>query len=127
MMKAVGLSAFGDVTVLTEVSVPRPTVFPTGVVVQVKATSVNPVDFKIRKGNLGPRAFPAILGFDVSGIITEVGSEVKGFAVGDEVLAGPSVFGQGADAEFIATDYRRMVCLVISRYRTRTHSDFATC
>ena len=49
--------------------------------IRVKAVGVNPVDTFIRSGSFGPLDFPAILGFDVAGIVHEVGSAVKGFKV----------------------------------------------
>jgi len=108
-MKAVVLNSFGGVEVLTDAEIPQPTPGEHDLLVQVKASSVNPVDFKIRRGSFGPRPFPAVLGFDVSGVVVAVGSEVKGFAVGDEILGGPSVFGAGSHAEFALCDSRRSV------------------
>jgi NADPH:quinone reductase-like Zn-dependent oxidoreductase len=54
------------------------------------ATSVNPFDVKQRSGQykgFAPLVFPAILGADVAGIVTQVGPEVSGFSVGDRVFA----------------------------------------
>lgn len=56
--------------------------------VQVRAAGVNPVDWKIRTGQYGsipPEDLPAVLGSEVAGVVREVGQDVDGFAVGDEV------------------------------------------
>jgi NADPH:quinone reductase-like Zn-dependent oxidoreductase len=60
------------------------------VLVRVAATSVNPIDYKMRSGEAKehfPLEFPAILGRDLSGIVREVGERVRGFAPGDKVMA----------------------------------------
>ena len=87
-MKAVIAEEYGppEVLQLADVEVPRPG--PNGVLVQVHATSVNPVDWKLRKGLL--RAvwdflFPVIWGTDCSGVVVEVGTAVTRFKLGDQV------------------------------------------
>ncbi len=87
-MRAVVLDGYGGSERLSirEVEAPRPG--PGEVLVKVAATSVNPVDWKIRAGHLRfvRRArFPAILGFDVAGEVAEIGPEVSRFAPGDAV------------------------------------------
>ena len=66
---------------------------------------VNPVDWKIRKGMLkiisGGNKFPIILGFDLAGVVLEIGSQVTNFKVGDEIYASLGVPG-GAYAELAA-------------------------
>jgi hypothetical protein len=67
------------------------------------ATSVNPIDWKVRKGEHGEnRKFPLILGWDVSGTIEKVGSDVHDYKVGDEVYARPDVSRPGTYAEYVA-------------------------
>ena len=87
--------------------IPKPTVQPGHLLIQVKATSLNPVDWKIRTHDL-PIApdLPAILHGDVAGIVTEVGEGVTTFQVGDEVYGcAGGVKGQGgALAEFMMAD-----------------------
>ena len=89
VMKAVLCERYGGPEVLEiadDLGVPH--VGPNGVLVQVHATSVNPVDWKFRKGLLQavrPVRFPAIWGCDVSGVVAEVGSAVTLFKPGDEV------------------------------------------
>jgi NADPH2:quinone reductase len=75
-------------------------------VVKVHATSINPVDCKVRQGSKVPRQFPLILGYDVSGVVASVGDRVSGFSIGDEIYASPNVFRPGANAEYVAVDSR---------------------
>ena len=65
-----------------------PPVAPDGVLVRVKAAGVNPVDTKIRGGYMAqalPFHFPVILGWDVAGVVEEVGPAVTWFKPGDQV------------------------------------------
>lgn len=88
-MKAVLCEQYGGPEVLEIVDdLPVPQVGPNGVLVQVYATSVNPVDWKFRKGlmeAIRPVRFPAIWGCDLSGVVAEVGPAVTLFKPGDEV------------------------------------------
>lgn len=106
-MKAQVLHRFGDVWNFKLEDVPLPEPQPGYVRVKVMATSVNPVDYKIRKA--GPPfapELPASLGFDVAGVIDALGEGVTGFAVGDAVFGcAGSVRGEtGADAEYMLAD-----------------------
>src|SRR5215510_3105054 len=88
-MRAILCQQYGGPEVLELVDdLPTPRVGPNGVLVQVHAASVNPVDWKLRLGLLDairPVVFPAIWGCDLSGIVTEVGPAVTLFQPGDEV------------------------------------------
>jgi NADPH:quinone reductase-like Zn-dependent oxidoreductase len=88
-MKAVLCEQYGGPEVLViENDLPVPRVGPNGVLVQVYATSVNPVDWKFRLGLLAavrPVVFPVIWGCDLSGVVTEVGPSVTLFKPGDQV------------------------------------------
>jgi len=89
-MKAILLTEYGDVDKLKLSDVPSPKLNAGEVRIKVAATSVNPVDFKIRSGvakAMFPQKFPAILGRDVSGEIVELGEGVTDFKKGDKVLA----------------------------------------
>ncbi|MGZ4865927.1 MAG: NADP-dependent oxidoreductase [Candidatus Angelobacter sp.] len=88
-MRAVIAEQYGGAEVL-EISedLPVPRVGPNGVLVQVHAASVNPVDWKLRQGLLHavmPVVFPVIWGCDLAGVVTEVGPSVTLFKPGDEV------------------------------------------
>ncbi len=70
--------------------------------VEVRAAGVNPVDWKIRSGMYGsprPNELPAVLGSEVSGVVRQVGQDVDGFAVGDEMF-GSVAPGSGGYAEY---------------------------
>jgi NADPH2:quinone reductase len=70
--------------------------------VEVRAAGVNPVDWKIRSGMLGAAKaadLPAVMGSEVSGVVREVGQDVDGFAVNDEVF-GSVAPGSGGYAEY---------------------------
>ena len=86
-MKAVRIHENGDVNVLKleEIAVPTPN--EGEVQIRVKGASINPADVWMRKGGpmMPPINFPVIPGWDVSGVVTEVGENVTEFAVGDEV------------------------------------------
>ena len=89
-MKAIRIHEYGGPDVMTLDDVTDPAPGPGEVLVETIATSVNPIDWKIRSGarrNDFPLELPAILGKDVSGIVREVGVGVEGFRPGDAVLA----------------------------------------
>jgi NADPH:quinone reductase-like Zn-dependent oxidoreductase len=92
---------------LREADVPLPAVGPRDVLVDVRAASVNPLDVMVRNGEfkrLLSHERPFTLGHDVAGTVTEVGAEVRTFAVGDEIWARPRDLRIGTFAEFIAID-----------------------
>ena len=89
-MKAISYSAYGEPDVLTHAEVADPKVGPGEVRIAVRAAGVNPVDWKIMQGHLDPMMnvmFPAVPGWDVAGVVEEVGLDVPGVVVGDEVMA----------------------------------------
>ncbi|MFW6059035.1 MAG: quinone oxidoreductase family protein [Phycisphaeraceae bacterium] len=105
-MRAMVMTDFGGPDVLKMQDMPEPTLGEQDVLVEVHATAVNPVDTKIREGGMGQNQPPMILGYDVSGIVREVGSMVSAFRVGEEVYASPDLTRPGADAELVAVDAR---------------------
>jgi NADPH:quinone reductase-like Zn-dependent oxidoreductase len=85
-MKAVLINRYGSAEVLQYADVEKPQIKSDQLLVKVHATSVNPIDWKIRKGMLKiltGMKFPMILGFDVSGEVVEVGEKVTLFKPGD--------------------------------------------
>src|SRR5262249_16117328 len=87
-MKAVICERYGGPEVLELTDVDPPQLGPNGVLVRVHASSVNPVDWKLRKGMLSAMwklRFPVIWGCDHSGVVEQVGSAVTFFKPGDEV------------------------------------------
>jgi NADPH:quinone reductase-like Zn-dependent oxidoreductase len=88
-MKAVLLKAYGGVEQLGYGDVPDPKPGAGEVLVKVTATSLNPVDWKVRAGymkDIMPLELPAILGRDVAGVVAALGAGVTRFKVGDKVM-----------------------------------------
>ena len=102
-MKAIRFHQYGDATVLSTDEVARPIPGPGQVLIQVSATSFNPVDAAIRAGYL-QQAFPVTLpqtpGSDVAGTVAQVGDGVTGFKAGDQVVGFLPMTSDGAAAEF---------------------------
>ncbi len=89
MPKAVRFDEYGGIDVLHVVEVDRPVPGAGQVLVRVKAASINPGEGKIRQGLLAqrwPATFPSGEGSDLAGVVAELGADVTGFAVGDEVF-----------------------------------------
>jgi NADPH:quinone reductase-like Zn-dependent oxidoreductase len=103
-MKAAAFSAYGGPEVLKIMDIETPKPGPGEVLVEVRAASVNPVDWKIRQGMLKdffPVTFPRILGRDMAGIVAGVGADVAGFKIGDRVYAMNDAKKQGTLSEFM--------------------------
>jgi NADPH2:quinone reductase len=101
-MKAMIITDFGSPEVFREQEVPVPQPEANEVLVRVHATSVNPADYKIRRAGqwAGVRP-PAIIGYDVSGVVEATGPGVRDFKVGDEVFYTPEMPGRfGSYAEY---------------------------
>ncbi len=104
-MKAYTITRYSKTDRFQPVEVAEPVVNENDVLVQIYATSLNQLDAKLKSGEfklLMPYKFPLILGHDVAGVITKVGSKVSRFKVGDEVFARPADFRIGTFAEYIA-------------------------
>ncbi|TBW54418.1 quinone oxidoreductase [Marinobacter halodurans] len=108
-MKAMVIEEFGGPDVFVERDVETPEPGPNQVRIRVVASSLNPIETKIRSGFVksGP-AMPAILNGDVAGVVDKVGSGVSRFAPGDEVFgcAGGVRGWQGALADYMIADER---------------------
>ncbi|HEY4017340.1 MAG TPA: NADP-dependent oxidoreductase [Pseudonocardiaceae bacterium] len=88
-MKAIQFEAFGGPEVLHEVEIDKPKPGPGEVLVAVRRAGVNPFDGKVRSGatqSFAPVTLPHVPGFEVAGVVSEVGSGENEFAVGDEVF-----------------------------------------
>ncbi|QIA28225.1 zinc-dependent alcohol dehydrogenase family protein [Thermaerobacter sp. PB12/4term] len=93
-MMAMVIRSFGGPEVFEAREVPVPEPGPGEVLVEVHASSVNPVDYKIRRnGTWAGVEPPAIIGYDVSGVVVAVGPGVTDFQPGDEVYYTPEIFG----------------------------------
>jgi NADPH:quinone reductase-like Zn-dependent oxidoreductase len=104
-MKAMRYHSYGDSDVLVYEDADRPVAGPGQVVVKVAGAAFNPADAGIRGGYLQqafPVAFPHIPGYDLSGIITDIGEGVSGWSAGDAVVAFLPIGVDGAAAEYAA-------------------------
>ena len=107
-MKAIVLKEAGGVENLELAELPKPVIKDQEVLIKTKAISINPVDIKTRIGKslyseLKSQNSFIILGWDVSGIVTETGSAVTKFKPGDEVFGMVNFPGNGkAYAEYVA-------------------------
>jgi NADPH:quinone reductase-like Zn-dependent oxidoreductase len=109
-MRAAVLTSFGGPEALVVREVPPPAALATEVVVRTAAAALNPVEAMIRSGAYKLAEPPAILGWDVAGVVDRVVPGVNRFVAGDEVLGMP-LFPRpaGAYAEFVAGPSRQFV------------------
>jgi NADPH:quinone reductase-like Zn-dependent oxidoreductase len=112
-MRAISQRSFGGPEVLRLVDVDRPVPLPTEVLVRVQAAGVNPVDGMIRSGALPLLGEPPFtLGWDIAGVVEEVGPGVTRFAPGDPVFGMPLFPRQaGGYAEFVAAPSRQLAAI----------------
>ena len=101
-MKALVLRSFGGAESFELCDVPKPVARTGQVLVRVHATSINPLDYQVRRGDYPDFvSLPSITGHDVSGVVEEVGAGVSAFSPGDEVWYTPQIFaGPGSYAEY---------------------------
>lgn len=107
-MKAYVINRFGTAEVFEPVELPVPQAGAGQLLVRVAASSVNPLDFKLRRGDLPAftHEFPAILHGDVAGTVCAIGPDVTEFAIGDQIYAcAGGVRGrQGALADYMLVE-----------------------
>lgn len=104
-MKAAVIDRYGAPEVLHLAEVDRPMIQPDQLLIKVHASSVNPIDWKIRQGMLQlltGYTFPMILGFDVAGEVVAVGEQVTQFQIGDAIYVRLDRLSGGAYAEYVA-------------------------
>ena len=100
-MKAAVIRDYEAAIEIAEVD--KPTLEDDSVIIEVHSASLNPIDNILRAGYLRQMmelSFPHVMGYDVSGVVVEVGSHVQSLKVGDAVLARPNQQDAGAMAEF---------------------------
>jgi NADPH:quinone reductase-like Zn-dependent oxidoreductase len=90
-MKALQIVKYGDLKDSLAIGeIEKPSVKPNDILIAVKAASLNPIDFKLAEGKLKEMVhlnLPSTIGFDLSGVVTEIGADVTDFKIGDEVFS----------------------------------------
>lgn len=111
-MKAAIIKRYGTADALRIQDMPRPTPAADELLVRIRASSVNPVDWKIRQGVLKlitGRKFPMILGADFSGEVAAVGANITAYKVGQQVYGMINATKGGAYAEYLAVKTSKLV------------------
>lgn len=106
-MKAIVINQYGGKEQLKEREIEKQAPGDNQVVVKLHATSINPIDWKLREGYLKsslPFDFPIVLGWDAAGVVDEVGKNVTEFKIGDRVFARPETTNRGTYAEYTVVD-----------------------
>jgi len=113
-MKALQIVKYGELKDgLSFTETERPTINATDILIETKAASLNPIDYKLVSGGLKemvPLELPSTIGFDLSGIIIEKGEEVSNFEIGDAVYSRVPQNQMGTVAEYVAVD-----CNIVSK------------
>jgi zinc-binding alcohol dehydrogenase family protein len=107
-MKAIAIDQFKPATesdCFTEVTLDLPLMNSKDLLVKVKAVSMNPVDYKVRR-SVKPESVAKVLGWDAAGIVEQVGTEVTLFKPGDEVYYAGSITRAGSNSEYQVVDER---------------------
>ncbi|WP_244297194.1 alcohol dehydrogenase catalytic domain-containing protein [Brevibacillus antibioticus] len=103
-MRGIGMKQYGGIEQLTEIELPTKSIGPDDLLISIKASGVNPVDWKVREGLLQadfPFELPLILGWDAAGTVTAVGTNVQDFQIGDDVFFRPELDREGTYADEI--------------------------
>ena len=106
-MKAIGYKKnlpATDINSLQDIEIDMPKATGKDILVEVKAISVNPVDYKIRANRPAPDGKWSVIGWDATGVVKEVGEDVSLFKVGDEVWYAGDLNRQGSNAQYQLVD-----------------------
>lgn len=104
-MKAVIIEQYGGNEQLKMREVSNPVIKENEVLIEMHATSINPIDWKVREGYLKEMMnwpFPIVLGWDAAGIVESVGEKVTAFSIGDRVFTRPHTTPNGTYSEYIS-------------------------
>src|SRR5260370_27101521 len=116
-MKAIGLYRYlpiEDPESLLDIEIENPVPGGRDLLVNVKAISVNPVDTKVRAPKNQVETSPRILGWDVAGVVEQVGPDCTLFHPGDEVYYSGSINRPGGNSEF------HLVCQRLVGHKSRS-------
>ncbi|MBZ9629427.1 NADP-dependent oxidoreductase [Salegentibacter sp. LM13S] len=104
-MKALQIVKYGEIKDSLSINeIDKPSVKPNEILVEVKAASLNPIDYKMAEGHLKELVslkLSATIGFDVSGVVVEKGADVSDFEIGDEIYSRVPHEQMGTVAEFV--------------------------
>ena len=106
-MRAIRIDEYGTAGVLLMKDIPKPSLKDNEILVAVQYSGVNPIDLKFRSGFMRegmPKTFPFVPGWELAGIVDQVGSSVTTTKKGDEVFSMPNFQQGGSYAEFIAVN-----------------------
>jgi len=107
-MKALQITQYGEIKDSLSINeIEKPSIQANDVLIEVKAASLNPIDYKLVEGHLKdmvPLNFPCTIAFDVSGVVVEKGAEVHNFEIGDEVYSRVPQQQMGTIAEYVAVN-----------------------
>jgi len=107
-MKVLQIAKYGELKDgLSFTETTKPSISATDILIETKAASLNPIDYKLVSGGLKdmvPLDLPITIGFDVSGIVLEKGEGVTGFEIGDEVYTRVPQNQMGTIAEYVAVE-----------------------
>lgn len=97
------MEAPGSIQEFVEKEMDKPKLQSNDVLIEIHATAINPADISLRTGKMEMEdGFPAILGVDISGVVAEIGEDVKNFEVGDQVFTSKKLGTTGGFAEYAA-------------------------
>jgi len=107
-MKAIILKEFGEADVLKFNDAPEPSLRPDDLLVKIHAAGVNRADIIQRKGGAGKATYgdSDLMGLEIAGVITAVGTHTKGFKIGDRVMG---IVGGGGYAELARINYKMAI------------------
>jgi NADPH:quinone reductase-like Zn-dependent oxidoreductase len=107
-MKALQIVKYGDLKEGLSINeVEKPSINATDILIETKAAALNPIDYKLVSGGLKdmvPLSLPSTIGYDVSGVVVEKGTEVTNFKLGDAVYARVPQKQMGTVAEYVAVE-----------------------
>jgi NADPH:quinone reductase-like Zn-dependent oxidoreductase len=107
-MKALQIMKYGEIKESLSINeIEKPLLKPKDILVEVKAASLNPIDYKLVEGKLKDMIsldLPITIGFDVSGVVIEKSTGVTNFEIGDEIYCRVPQEQMGTIAEFVAVN-----------------------
>ena len=111
-MKAVCITKHGSPDVIKYLDIDEPECNRKSIKVKIKASSINHLDLWVRKGiENHPVKFPRILGSDGAGEIIELGADVRGYNIGDDVVIQPGIFSSDSKIKYLSDLINELILL----------------